>query len=130
MWLAPLRSGQNDWWSGNALIRIGEGGRARDIIHVGGGGKRKSFWNYEVLESDGTDTKLQTRAWVIAIKESFCHIQQTSSPQGPRWAPGCVKYGEKVVFCLPCAGRRTQLIHLIFTQPGVRILEHPCTSSN
>ena len=44
-----------------------------------------------------------------------------------RWVPGCVKLGEKVAFCLPTAGRRTQLFHLIFTQPGVHLLEIPCT---
>ena len=43
-----------------------------------------------------------------------------------RWGPGCVKLGEKVAFCWPSAGRRTQLIHLIFTQPGIHLLEHPC----
>ena len=32
-----------------------------------------------------------------------------------RWAPGCMKLGEKVAFCLPSAGRRMQLIHLSFT---------------
>ena len=32
-----------------------------------------------------------------------------------RWAPGCVKLGDKIAFCLPTAGRRTQIFHLIFT---------------
>ena len=38
------------------------------------------------------------------------------------------KLGEKVVFCLPTAGGRKQLIHLTFTQPGVHLLEIPCIS--
>jgi len=41
--------------------------------------------------------------------------------------PGCVKLGEKVAFCLPTAGRRTQFFHPIFTQPGKHSLEVPCT---
>ena len=44
---------------------------------------------------------------------------------GPRLCEiGCKSY----VF-LPSAGRRTQLFHLIFTQPGTYLLEHPCTLS-
>ena len=31
----------------------------------------------------------------------------------------------KVAFCLPAAGRKTQLSHLIFNQPGACLLEHP-----
>ena len=38
-----------------------------------------------------------------------------------------MKLGETVAFCLPFAGRRTQLFHLIFTEPGAHLLEHPCT---
>ena len=45
-----------------------------------------------------------------------------------RSAPGCVKKGEKVAFYLPTAGRRVQLLHLIFTQPGAHLLEFPCTT--
>ena len=45
-----------------------------------------------------------------------------------RLFPGCVKLGEKVVFCLHTAGRKAQLFYLIFTQPGVHqgvhFLEH------
>ena len=37
-----------------------------------------------------------------------------------------MKLGEQVAFCLPSAGRITQLIHLFFTQPWVHLLEHPC----
>ena len=37
-----------------------------------------------------------------------------------------MKLGEKVAFCLPTAGRREQLFHLIFTQPGAHLLEIPC----
>ena len=44
--------------------------------------------------------------------------------------PGCVKLGEKDVFCLPSVGRRMQLIHLIFTQPGVHLLEHPVLAAD
>ena len=35
---------------------------------------------------------------------------------------------EKNCVLLPAAGRKTQLIHLIFTEPGVRLLGHPCKS--
>ena len=35
-----------------------------------------------------------------------------------RLFPGCVKFGEKVVFCLPSAGRNMQIFHPLFTQPG------------
>ena len=38
--------------------------------------------------------------------------------------PGCVTLGEKFAFFSPTAGRRAQLFHPIFTQPGVQ----PCTS--
>ena len=44
-----------------------------------------------------------------------------------RLFPGFVKLGEKVAFCLPNAGRRTQFFHLIFTQPGKSLLVQPCT---
>ena len=44
-----------------------------------------------------------------------------------RWAPGCVKLSENVAFWLSSAGRRTQLFHLIFTQPGALPSEHSCT---
>ena len=40
--------------------------------------------------------------------------------------PGCVKQDEKVAFCLPTAGRRTQLLHHIVTQPGKCLLVQPC----
>ena len=30
---------------------------------------------------------------------------------------------------MPAAGRRTQLFHLIFTEPGDHTLAHPCTRS-
>ena len=38
-----------------------------------------------------------------------------------------LNWGEKVAFCLPTAGRRAQLFHLIFTQPVAHLLEIPCT---
>ena len=41
--------------------------------------------------------------------------------------PGCVKLDEKIVFCLPTAGMRTQFFHPIFTQPGRSLLVQPCT---
>ena len=41
--------------------------------------------------------------------------------------PGCVKLGEKVAFCLPTAGRKTQFFHPLFSQPGKHSLEIPCT---
>ena len=43
-----------------------------------------------------------------------------------RWTPACVKLGKEVALCLPSAGRRAQLFHLIFTQPGAHLLEIPC----
>ena len=43
-----------------------------------------------------------------------------------RWAPGCVKLGEKVAFCLPTGVNGEQLFHLIFTQPGVHLLGMSC----
>ena len=70
---------------------------------------------------------------LLAKPNSGCHIcilpYVYRGIQGcsARWAPGCVKLGEKVAFCLPSAGRRTQLFQLIFSQPGVHLLEHPCT---
>ena len=68
----------------------------------------------------------------LAIEEKFfvnmarlhphtynCHLQRISK----ELFPGCVKLGEKVAFCLPTAGRRTQFFHPIFTQPGKVILQ-------
>ena len=40
--------------------------------------------------------------------------------------PVSVKLDEKVVFCLPTAGGRTQFYHFIFTQPGKSLLVQPC----
>ena len=50
-------------------------------------------------------------------------VQGTSK----RLFPGFVKLGEKVAFCLPTAGRRTQFFHPTFSQPGKSLLEVPCT---
>ena len=57
-----------------------------------------------------------------------CDLKSEFTLQGvsKKWAPGCVKLDEKVRFCLPSAGRRTQLFHHIFTQPGAYLLEIPC----
>ena len=52
------------------------------------------------------------------------HVHQISK----RPFPGCVKSGQKVAFCLPSAGRKTQLFHHIFFQPGKSLLEIPCTN--
>ena len=41
-------------------------------------------------------------------------------------APGSVNLSRKYCVLLPAAGRRTQLFHLIFTEPGVPVLGHPC----
>ena len=38
-----------------------------------------------------------------------------------------MKSGEKVAFCLPTSGKQTQFFHHIFSQPGKRFLEVPCT---
>ena len=40
-----------------------------------------------------------------------------------------MKLGEKVAFCLPTAGRKTQFFHPLFSQPGKHSLEIPCTRS-
>ena len=44
-----------------------------------------------------------------------------------RWSPGSVNMRSKNCVLLPAAGRRTQLFHLIFTEPGAHLLVHPCT---
>ena len=49
-------------------------------------------------------------------------IQGTSK----RLFQGFVKLGEKVAFCLPTAGRRTQFVHPKFTQSGKGLLVQPC----
>ena len=49
-------------------------------------------------------------------------VQGTSK----RLFPGCVKSGEKVVFCSPSAGRKTQCFHHTSTEPGESLLEIPC----
>ena len=71
----------------------------------------------------GGEVKVMIGIAILGAKTPARRLQGCSK----RWAPGCVKLGEKVVFCLPTAGRRTQLFHLIFTQPGAHLLEHPCT---
>ena len=43
-----------------------------------------------------------------------------------RWTPGSVNMTRKNCVLLPAAGRRAQLFHLIFTEPGVHLLVHPC----
>ena len=45
-----------------------------------------------------------------------------------RWTPGCVNMSLKSCVLPPAAGRRTQLFLLIFTEPGVHLLGHPCNS--
>ena len=34
------------------------------------------------------------------------------------------------MLCIPTAGRRKQLFHVIFTQPGAHLLEIPCMLSS
>ena len=51
------------------------------------------------------------------------HVQGISKER----FPSCVKLGEKVVFCLPSEGRKTQFFHPLFSQPGKHSLEIPCT---
>ena len=46
-----------------------------------------------------------------------------------RLFPDCVKLDEKVVLCLPTAGRRTQFFHPTFSQPGKSLLEVPCSEA-
>ena len=46
-----------------------------------------------------------------------------------RLLQGCVKSGDKVVFCLPFAGRKTHFIYHIFSQHGKSLLAIPCTLS-
>ena len=50
-------------------------------------------------------------ALISKLLKVSCLIQH-SALQGctKRWAPGCVKLGEKVAFCLPSEGRKTQYI--------------------
>ena len=47
-----------------------------------------------------------------------------------RWTPGSVNMKRKNCVLLPAAGRRAQLFHLIFTEPGVHLLVHPCRALN
>ena len=44
-----------------------------------------------------------------------------------RLFPGCVKSGEKVAFCLPSAGRKTQFSATYSHNLGRALLEIPCT---
>ena len=43
-----------------------------------------------------------------------------------RWTPGSVNMKRKNCVLLPAAARRAQLFHLLFTEPGVHLLVHPC----
>ena len=52
----------------------------------------------------------------------YALIQGTSK----RLFPGFVKLDEKVGFCLPTAGRRTQFFHPTISQPGKSLSEVPC----
>ena len=54
------------------------------------------------------------------------HCWQCIQDCTKRLFPGFVKLGEKVPFCLPTAGRRTQFFHPILTQPGKHLLVQPC----
>ena len=45
-----------------------------------------------------------------------------------RWTRGYVNLRWKSCFLLPAAGRRTQFLSLIFTEPGVHLLGHPCNT--
>ena len=60
----------------------------------------------------------QFRSLAIAITNLVPYLQGCTK----RWAPGCVKLGEKVAFCFTTTGRRTQL----FIKPGAHLLVHPC----
>ena len=45
-----------------------------------------------------------------------------------RWTRGYVNLRWKSCVLLPAAGRRTQFLSLIFTEPGVHLLGHPCNT--
>ena len=45
-----------------------------------------------------------------------------------RWAPGCVNMRWKNCALLPAVGKQTATFSPYFTQPGVHLLEIPCTS--
>ena len=59
----------------------------------------------------------------------FPGLKHKTEVQG--WAkvrfPGSVNMWWKSCVLLPAAGKRTQLFHLIFTEPGTHTLAHPCT---
>ena len=74
--------------------------------------------------------------WKLAIntmgKIPFTELKpfQELTVQGwpKRWSPGSVNVRRKICVLLPAAGRKTQLFHLIFREPGVHLLGRPCTS--
>ena len=68
---------------------------------------------------------LSTMRFIIDPLYRFFQTEIVQGTSKKRF-PGCVKLGEKVAFCLPTAGRKTQLFHIIFTEPGKDILEVPC----
>ena len=77
----------------------------------------------EDVESLASIIILQSPRMNALLGREQCSVIQGCSK---RWAPGCMKSGERVVFCLPEAGRRMQLFHPIFTQPGSHLLKHLC----
>ena len=68
-------------------------------------------------EEEGIDLGPRTRS-----PESVHRVQGISKER----LPGCVKSSEKVAFCLPTAGRKTQFFQPSFSQPGKHSLEIPC----
>ena len=47
-----------------------------------------------------------------------------------RWTPGSINVRRNNCGFLPAGAMKTQLLHLIFTEPGVHLLSHPCSAAN
>ena len=65
-----------------------------------------------------------TYAHAQSIPKSKCDVQGSANPQ----TPGLKNKRIKSCVLLPAAGRRTQLFHLIFSEPGVCGSADPCTA--
>ena len=85
-----------------------------------------------ILQHSTPGTKIRHRwqSWHISVpllRRTEDHV--THQEWAKVWFPVSVNVWRKSCVLLPTAGRRTQLFHLIFMEPGNHTLAHPCTVS-
>ena len=79
----------------------------------------------ELCSWEGNSNRTYWLSFHPPMNRSICSLF-TLQRWPKRWTPGSVNVRRNNCVLLPAANSRTQLFHLIFTEPGVHLLGHPC----